>query len=36
MMPLEVGKRAIDFLIDNSGSRRNLEIDFFGGSLNEL
>lgn len=31
MMPLEVGKRAIDFLIDNSGSRRNLEIDFFGG-----
>lgn len=31
LMPLEVGKRAIDFLIENSGNRRNLEIDFFGG-----
>lgn len=31
MMSLEVGKRAIDFLIENSGSRRNLEVDFFGG-----
>ena len=31
MMSLEVGKKAIDFLIENSGSRRNLEVDFFGG-----
>lgn len=31
LMPLEVGKKAIDFLIANSGSRKNLEIDFFGG-----
>lgn len=31
MMSLEVGRRAIDFLISNSGNRRNLEIDFFGG-----
>lgn len=31
MMSLEVGKRAIDFLIENSGPRRNLEVDFFGG-----
>lgn len=30
-MSLEVGKQAIDFLIANSGSRRNLEVDFFGG-----
>lgn len=30
-MSLEVGKRAVDFLITHSGSRRNLEIDFFGG-----
>lgn len=30
-MPLEVGKSAVDFLIAHSGSRRNLEIDFFGG-----
>lgn len=28
LMPLEVGKKAIDFLIENSGNRRNLEIDF--------
>ncbi len=28
---LEVGKRALDFLIENSGTRRNLEVDFFGG-----
>jgi uncharacterized protein len=27
----ETGKRAIDFLLRNSGNRRNLEIDFFGG-----
>lgn len=31
LMSLEVGKRAIDFLVENSGSRRNLEVDFFGG-----
>ena len=31
LMPLEVGKKAIDYLIANSGNRRNLEIDFFGG-----
>lgn len=31
MMSAEVGKKAIDFLIANSGNRRNLEIDFFGG-----
>lgn len=30
-MSLDVGKRAIDFLIENSGTRRNLEVDFFGG-----
>ncbi len=30
-MSFEVGKRAIDFLIENSGSRVNLEVDFFGG-----
>ena len=31
MMSVEVGKKAIDYLIANSGNRRNLEIDFFGG-----
>jgi len=31
VMSLEVGKQAIDFLIANSGTRRNLEVDFFGG-----
>ena len=31
LMPFEVGRRAIDFLIENSGSRHNLEVDFFGG-----
>ncbi len=31
IMSLEVGKRAIDFLIENSGTRTNLEVDFFGG-----
>ena len=31
VMSLEVGKRALDFLVENSGSRRNLEVDFFGG-----
>ncbi len=31
LMPLEVGKKAIDFLIEHSAGRRNLEMDFFGG-----
>jgi len=31
LMPLDVAKKAIDFLIENSGSRRKLEVDFFGG-----
>ncbi|MDR2899452.1 MAG: thioether cross-link-forming SCIFF peptide maturase [Clostridiales bacterium] len=31
LMSFEVGKAAIDFLIKNSGNRRNLEVDFFGG-----
>ena len=31
LMSFEVGKQALDFLIANSGSRRNLEVDFFGG-----
>ncbi len=31
VMSYEVGKRALDFLIENSGSRKNLEVDFFGG-----
>ena len=31
LMSFEVGKKALDFLIANSGSRRNLEVDFFGG-----
>ncbi len=31
VMSAEVGKRAIDFLIENSGTRHNLEVDFFGG-----
>ena len=30
LMSLEVGKKALDYLIANSGSRRNLEVDFFG------
>ncbi len=30
-MPLEVGKKSLEFLIENSGNRRNLEVDFFGG-----
>ena len=36
LMSLEIGKRALDFLVENSGSRKNLEVDFFGGepSLN--
>lgn len=31
LMSFEVGKKALDFLIANSGARRNLEVDFFGG-----
>ncbi len=31
LMSAEVGKKAIDFVIENSGSRHNIEIDFFGG-----
>ncbi len=31
LMSYETGKQALDFLIANSGSRRNLEVDFFGG-----
>lgn len=31
LMSFEVGKRALDFLVENSGSRHNLEVDFFGG-----
>lgn len=30
-MTLDIGKKAIDLLITNSGSRQNLEVDFFGG-----
>ena len=31
LMSFEVSKRALDFLMEHSGSRRNLEVDFFGG-----
>ena len=31
LMSFEVGRRALDFLIENSGTRVNLEVDFFGG-----
>ena len=31
LMTFEVGKQAFDFLIAHSGTRRNLEVDFFGG-----
>ena len=31
LMSYEVGRKALDFLIANSGNRRNLEVDFFGG-----
>ena len=31
IMSIDTAKRAIDFLIENSGSRKNLEVDFFGG-----
>ena len=30
-MSFEVGKQALDFLVANSGTRHNLEVDFFGG-----
>ncbi|MDO4302414.1 MAG: thioether cross-link-forming SCIFF peptide maturase [Bacillota bacterium] len=31
LMSFEVGRKALDFLVKNSGSRVNLEVDFFGG-----
>lgn len=31
IMSAETGKRALDFLVENSGSRKHLEVDFFGG-----
>ena len=31
LMSYEVGKKALDFLVTNSGNRVNLEVDFFGG-----
>ena len=31
VMSFEVGKQALDFLVENSGTRHNLEVDFFGG-----
>lgn len=31
LMPLETGKKAFDLIVANSGTRRNLEVDFFGG-----
>ena len=31
LMSVEVGKKALDFLVKNSGNRVNLEVDFFGG-----
>ncbi len=31
VMSLDVAKRAIDFLVESSGTRKNLEVDFFGG-----
>ena len=31
LMSFETGKRALDFLVENSGNRKNLEVDFFGG-----
>ena len=31
LMSAEVGKKAIDFVINNSGNRKNIEIDYFGG-----
>ncbi len=31
LMTLDVGRKALEFLVENSGNRRNLEVDFFGG-----
>ena len=31
VMSFETGKKALDFLLENSGNRENLEVDFFGG-----
>lgn len=31
LMSYDVGRKALDFLVANSGNRRNLEVDFFGG-----
>ena len=31
LMSFEVGKQALDYLMDHSGTRHNLEVDFFGG-----
>lgn len=31
LMSFETGKRALDFLVEQSGARHNLEVDFFGG-----
>lgn len=31
LMPKEIGERAVDFIIENSGQRRHCEMDFFGG-----
>ena len=31
LMSFETGKHAIDFLLEKSGDRQNLELDFFGG-----
>ncbi|HWR42486.1 thioether cross-link-forming SCIFF peptide maturase [Sporomusa sp.] len=31
LMPKEIGEKAVDFIIENSGQRRNCELDFFGG-----
>lgn len=31
LMSFETGKQALEFLIENSGSQKNLEVDFFGG-----
>ena len=31
LMSFEVGRRALDFLVEHSGTRKNLEVDFFGG-----
>ena len=30
-MPIEIARRALDFLVEKSGDRHNLEVDFFGG-----